>query len=130
MSDMHFREPNQVKWQGSRPGHNGTQVLESFTTVAIATTPFYTVPVGHTLFLTNVAVSSSINVSSVLWVNIHTDAPAFWRTLLVGETIINADRMALVNQYWPPVEIPSGYIIYVHQTVNVNIRITIHGWYE
>ena len=48
MATVH-REPNQVKWIGVRPGHNGVEVFEEF--YGNATAEFYEVPADSLLLL-------------------------------------------------------------------------------
>ena len=130
MALMKFREPNQVQWQGVRPGHNGTQVLESFSTALVVPTPFYTVPAGKTFFLTYAGLFQSINITGRLILDIYTDAPAYWRRLLTGLSLLNQISLAINVSYWPPIEVPAGYIFYVEQSAIAGVLAVIHGWVE
>jgi len=51
MALMKFREPNQVKWCGVRPGHNGTFTSAELRTAAAAWSVVYTVPVNTRLYI-------------------------------------------------------------------------------
>jgi len=53
MALMKFREANQVKWVGVRPGHNGTFVSAQGMCDAVAWVTFYTVPANKWLFITH-----------------------------------------------------------------------------
>jgi len=53
MALMKFREPNQVKWQGCRPGHNGTFESHQSFQNAVGNKTIYTVAVGKHLFITH-----------------------------------------------------------------------------
>ena len=130
MSDMHFREPNQVKWQGSRPGHNGTQVSETGT-ANTATVDLYTVPAGLVFhFCGWVFLSWGVGFGdgAHLWI---------WTTVALDRREINRgvhaanDGFTVVKSYWPPLEVPTGAIIrLISDNVNSVCFASIHGWVE
>ena len=130
MSDMMFREPNQVKWQGSRPGHNGTQVLENTESNVLNWVVLYTVPAGQTLFLTMVSFSWDQSVNNVWKIAIYDDVPALWKTLAIGRAILAAGNPFWMSTFWPPIEVPAGYHIQRYQDVAIAPCFTIHGWTE
>ena len=130
MALMKFREPNQVKWVGSRPGHNGTQVAEH----GIANNAgviFYTVTVGKTLYLTFYSFSiSTSGVTAESHFSIYTDGavhylylhsvvpPAAWQNLCSGT-------------FNPPLEIPAGYYFRLFASgVAATLQGSIVGWEE
>lgn len=51
MSEMSFREPNQVLWRGVRPAHLGTQILK-YADANAATVVVHTVSAGKVFYLT------------------------------------------------------------------------------
>ena len=130
MSDMHFREPNQVKWQGSRPGHNGTQVHLSQECVAIVPTSFYTVPAGKTLFITYAFMAVANPIASSNFLAIYTAVPALYRFIFKGYNAINTAGAACIANFWPPIEVPAGFHLYYSQTFNCLLSYVIHGWVE
>ena len=130
MSDMHFREPNQVKWQGSRPGHNGTQINVGLNINAIGATDVYEVPAGETAFITLLSLSHADNVNCSFWIRIYDAVPALYRNLWCGYHFLNFPTVTGQLKYWPPLEIPAGYFITFRQSVNADMFAHVHGWSE
>ena len=130
MSDMMFREPNQVKWMGSRPGHNGTQVLVDGTFLLLVPTVFYTVPVGQTLHITNMLLSRGQFVATFAYIAIYDDVPALSSIIFPVLWAIAPQGNPIINSYWPPIEVPAGYHLYISQTVNCQLVYVVHGWVE
>lgn len=127
---MNFREQNQVKWVGTRPGHNGVQVLER-NTANNGTTVIYTVPAGKTLYLVNWTLAFFAGgVTGDARMCIWDTTPAIWKFLAFMTVAVNdADNMELSTPF--PVEVPAQYTIRVsnfaagHWTTGL-----IHGWVE
>jgi len=130
MALMKFREPNQVKWQGVRPAHNGTQVLETDVVVS-GTKILYTVAAGKILYLTHaylgVGLITAIGIG-YLWIRDST--PTNLYLLGVVRSITDTPSGPSFPCYWPPIEIPATYDIAVIATANLEIHATIHGWVE
>ena len=130
MSDMHFREPNQVKWQGSRPGHNGTQVALHYGTAVAGEVLFYTVPAGVTFFLTYASMGLADDVAGVIMMSIEDLTPARWFTPIYAYTSIANNLIIPPSNFWPPLEVPTGFTFYSF-TVGASFRVSnIHGWVE
>ena len=130
MSDMHFREPNQVKWQGSRPGHNGTEWHEYEEQIGLGTTVFPAVPGGQRLFLTQMSLDVFTTVSAFAYVYVYTAVPALWRTLFGGIIALGTSEIECFN-YWPPLEIPAAYTIRITSAeAALRICLAAHGWVE
>ena len=130
MSDMMFREPNQVKWMGSRPGHNGTQVLLSDTVAAVVPTGFYTVPAGKTLFITSAFLNITNPVAVSYYLAIFNAVPALDQYLINTYYTAGQQIVPVQANYWPPIEVEAGYHLYYRQGVNALLTYTIHGWVE
>ena len=130
MSDMHFREDNEVKWQGVRPGHNGTQVLLSAQVAAVVPTSFYTVPVGQTLFITNIFMGRGSNPISGVFLAIYTAVPALHQYLALNNWQAVPYRAQISKAYWPPIEVAAGYHLYYSQSANCGLTYVVHGWGE
>ena len=130
MSDMHFREPNQVKWQGSRPGHNGTQILVGLEIAALNWSIVYTVPAGQKLFLTQAFLGVGGNATSAVYLGVYDDTPVLIHRLAGGWRQINQTWPGFHLNYWPPLELLAGYSIRYSQSVNTSIIVAIHGWTE
>ena len=130
MALMKFREPNQVKWQGVRPGHNGTQVLADGQ-CDNSTIILYTVPAGKVFYWCGwnmIAYGPAAAGDSYLY--IYTAVPAIWRRIQRFFYAIT-DSRALSKSYWPPLEIPEGYSIRLVSTVVGHaLQGSIHGWVE
>ena len=127
---MDFREPNQVKWVGARPGHNGTQVLAGVRTAVLNWTILYTVPAGKTLFLTHTFLSSSNAISSTILMAVYDTTPVLWQYLLGNYSQTNTSTPPTIANYWPPIEIPTGYTVQIYQVIDCGLMGTIHGWEE
>lgn len=130
MALMNFREPNQVKWLGSRPGHNGTQITE-FNVVDNGNVDLYVVPAGKRFFLTSWAVSA-INISggagngfmSVAIGGLNAFMPASFSSAL-------NEPMSEAGRFWPPIELAAAENVYIYSSVAAFfIRGSIHGWVE
>jgi len=130
MALMEFREPNQAKWQGTRPGHNGDQVLETGANNAVAVNLVYTVAPGAVLFLTHIGVGAVQGGANILTVHIYDNTPVSVESLMyctINPTISNS---YFSDRYWPPIEIPADYSIRVEATVALWYSWVIHGWAE
>jgi len=130
MALMKFREPNQVKWQGFRPGHNGEQIT-LFQNVTNGTISIYTVAAGKTFYLTD-------------WVFTVSDSVGGGRGLLLVQNLVPATEYYIVWHViqgiggWMescaltyPIEIPTGWKIRVSSDiVTTFVSGFIHGWVE
>lgn len=130
MSLMHFREPNQVKWMGVRPGHNGEQVL-AYDTVINGAQVVYTVPAGKVFFLCEANLLSISNVTGKIALTIYDAAPALLLTLGGISMIVAQSQGTDHYTYWPPIELPAGYSIRVESNIaGLEARSSIFGWIE
>ena len=127
---MHFREPNQVKWVGSRPGHNGTQVLVQGA-AENNTHTFYTVPVGQTFYWTFAAISYVGLAAGAVSLTIYDNLAAFV-CYVAGDILVAAvNTPGRAFNMCPPLEIPAGYTIRLTSgAIGLRIRCIIHGWVE
>lgn len=130
MADVEYREPNQVKWLGYRPGHRGDQVIE-YNNVSNGNQTVYTVPSGKTFFLTGWTFTANASATGVnaffnlrnaggglvlRWHYIHFDA--------VGQV---EDSRGLMF----PIEIPEDYYIEIATSAaTVDAHCTVWGWVE
>ena len=130
MSDMHFREPNQVKWSGVRPAHNGTQIRVGEEIVALLWTPVYEVPAGETGMITHISLSHGINAAALFYIAIYDATPALEQIIYRGFHILNWPETKCNFNYWPPMELPTGYSIQFYQNVNTSMVAQINGWSE
>lgn len=130
MAMMHFREPNQVKWVGVRPGHNGEQIIKQ-TNVANGTVVVYTVTVGKTLYLCTaelayVAVGAA---RAELWVESGGGVYLAGLLMLVGQAAVVGDPHIIT--FWPPLEVPSQYVIKLRSWAAApQVYGMIYGWEE
>ena len=108
MATVH-REPNQVKWIGVRPGHNGDQIHEYGTAVG-ATTVVYTVPADKILLLFGFNLITSCTVAGTASLGIYTAVPALHRYLSAGTVRANFS-MTISQDYVVPIEIAAAYSI-------------------
>ena len=130
MSDMHFREPNQVKWLGSRPGHNGTQVLAGVQTAVVGWTILYTVLAGETFFLTFASLGNFNNLSASLSMAIYDDGGVIDQYLGGYFTVAGQVGGGFVANFWPPIELAAAFSVRAHQLANCGMIAAVHGWAE
>lgn len=130
MSVMNFREKNRMRWVGVRPGHNGTQVLERrYATNARVTV--YTVGAGKVAFITHIALGSPSNVSGAVYCVIANTVPEDLWFPIIGYNITNMPSIHGEASYWPPIELPAGYIIAVFSgAAGLDVWCSVHGWEE
>lgn len=129
MAVMGFREPNQVKWTGTRPGHNGTQVVAS-AQASGNTQLLYTVPAGNTLYLCSAWISYDGGAAGRGLMYINTPGAVRW--LVPASAHITANGSYVYGMtYWPPLEVPAGYLIYsTSAVVGCLLSGNIFGWVE
>ena len=130
MAAMAFREPNQVKWVGTRPGHNGEQV-EKYNTATNGTAIVHTVTAGKTLYLVSAIIFPAAVNSGVGTVFIRDLLDAVW-TYLVGMTgALNFGLIGQTLSLYHPIEVPEGYDICVLSGgAGLTVYGAIHGWEE
>ena len=126
MALMEFREPNQVKWMGSRPGHNGAQKLIKIETAVPAL--LYTVSAGTTFFLTSYffGITSNGIGASDLQVRNAADAIQYYLGWVISYTSNPGNKVGMSFPF--PIEIPAGWDFYTSATLNTLGFIA--GWEE
>lgn len=110
MALMSFREPNVVKWIGTRPAHSWTQIAKGAQALN-ATVVIHTVTAGKTLFLVEslLALITGSSGIGLLWVRDGADALVRY----LGWAAWGAGLMSGDGHFQPmiPYEIPAGYDI-------------------
>ena len=130
MALMKFREPNQVRWQGVRPAHNGTQVWEHKDADNV-TIPIYTVPAGQVLYLCHASLSFLAIAAGGYALFVRDLLDAYYHGFIEGVQIAATDGLFVSDAYCPPIEVPAGFDIVVWSgAAGLNVRGTIHGWVE
>ena len=126
MSDMHFREPNQVKWMGSRPGHNGTQVIVMIDTAVSG--ELYEVTAGKTFYLTAFSVGQNMGVNQNCFLSVRNILDAgVYHLAHISVALGNMGGNCALSFYYP-LEIPSLFDFYIN-CANL-ARGFIAGWEE
>jgi len=121
-----FREPNQVKWIGVRPGHNGEQILENDTAINVLTS-IYVVPADKLLLLFAYDVSVYSGVAATGYFYIYDDTPAIFKSLAV-RSVAAAGTDSSCQGLWVPIEIPAAYSLrIITSNAGCSIRVCIHG---
>jgi len=130
MALMKFREPNQVKWVGVRPGHNGTQIIRS-QGADNATVELYLVPVGQTFYLCSASLGYRLVVDGYVKLFINDLVPAQWFLCFEDVLLALSPAQTVTDSYWPPIEVPAGYTFYI-QSAGAGLQAwgQIHGWVE
>jgi len=130
MSAMSFREPDQARWIGVRPGHRGEQVAAH--NIAINNTQIiHTVTAGKVLYLTDwvfeanagaAGWSADFEIRNVLDVLVYK---------IVTWYSGGVESRMLANSLFYPIEVPTGYdIIVSSNAVGLGTFGFIHGWEE
>jgi len=130
MSLMNFREPNQVKWVGVRPAHNGEQIIRSGS-ITGGTYLLYTVPSGKVFYLTYWdAVAHGSNVGyGVILVRDTSDVNQY--NIANFQTSNSTTELVKCCSLFYPIEIPGGWDICLYSdNASYRIRATIRGWIE
>ena len=127
MATVH-REPNQVKWVGVRPGHNGDQFIYSGETAVVGYSAIVEVPADYMFFLTYAAIWSRNLAAANYSLSIFDDTPAFLHYIIGGASGANICSPASVSNFDPPWEIEAGNWLYVGQNVNTLVAYCLHGW--
>ncbi len=130
MALMKHREPNMVKWQGSRPAHNGEQVHKE-ANAENESLIIHTVTAGKTFYLVYACLSYN---------GIATGKAAIYTTTNTGALIANLcseyctaaiSGKPTVMTFWPPLELSSLYRIYCRSyVVSLFAKGIIFGWEE
>ena len=109
------REPNQVKWVGVRPGHNGEQVVkwgDANNNLVV----LYTVPADKLLLIFGYFISYHGSVAGYGYLDVYTAVPAIWKRLYGGAVNVGEDFSA-TRDYSIPIEVPATYTVRVQSTV-------------
>ena len=118
-----FREPNQVKWIGVRPGHNGEQVFISLD--SIVTGVLYTVPADKILFLFDWHFGMASNVAAACLFQVRDDGGVVQANLAYVTSHTTATSANASNALWVPIEMPEAWDIYY--TAAARVRGYFHG---
>jgi len=132
MALMKFREPNQVRWVGSRPGHDGTQVYGYNAQNGVGNAIVYVVPADSTLFITYMFSTSRVGVAAACdgGLQIYTDGFVFWRVLMPHLYDLAGHQLYCVSLD-QPIEVPTGYSIRViSSNAALDVAGGIWGWIE
>ena len=126
MATVH-REPNQVKWIGVRPGHNGIEILESGN-VDNGTDVVYTVPADKLfLWFGWNAIMISNAYSAACYIGIFNAVPVLVKNIQTFGTGTNM-ATSLSKSYWPPLEVAAGFSIrFVSTAAGRTLDGSIHG---
>ena len=118
-----FREPNQVKWIGVRPGHKGEEIIKNIDLAASAIV--YTVPADKLLLLFDWSIGIIQNVNNGSRLQLRTAVPVVYAELFYVTSGINTAGQVASQSLNIPIEIPATYDIYV--TCTAVTRGYIHG---
>lgn len=130
MAHSLFREPNQVKWVGIRPAHNGERItaegIATNTTVDV-----YSIPIGKTLFLTWSSLSGRSNTSATLLLEVTDNLNNHLFTLHQGRTPSGGAGFDSDTALFYPIEIDGDNKIRVNSSsIALDATGAIYGWIE
>lgn len=130
MATMNFREPNQVKWIGTRPGHNGTQVTK-FLSVTAERDDLHEVTAGKVFYL----ISWTFSCRNVAAASRHGDFRIYTGAVVYYYMGLYSSATELpfivTGHHNPPLEVPAGYLFQVYSSgANLAAYASIHGWEE
>jgi len=130
MALMKYREPNQVLWQGSRPAHNGTQVILSLNRNVVNTYYMYQVPVGQTFFLTYGGLFTVPGVANRAWFGLSDAVPVVQWYAAFLDNQANYNNYTWSQNFWPPIEVPATWYVTFDINAAVSTVGTMAGWVE
>ena len=122
MATVH-REPNQVKWVGVRPGHNGEQVLIDINSAVNAI--LYTVPANKLLFLYDWHTTIVRDVANTINIEIRNNVAAHQCYLAYLSSIGTEIGNTTSNALQVPIELAEAWDINLLTTVTC--RGYLHG---
>jgi len=130
MALMIHREPNQVKWVGTRPAHNGVQVSKNVLATN-ATTIIYTVSDNKTLFLCTASLGHYGIATGGTYLGVRNDGDVFQYYIHYVMCQLNYPSVPVVVTFWPPLEIPEKWdIIVVSGVAGLSAMGYVFGWEE
>ena len=110
MATVH-REPNQVKWIGVRPGHNGEQILLPIDTAVNA--DVYTVPADKMLLLFDWHLGGVRAIGFTGHLYVYDDTPVVIASIATVSSEVGEPGTSTSNALWVPIELPEDYAIKV-----------------
>ena len=125
MATVH-REPNQVKWIGVRPGHNGEQIIKN-ALANNATVEIYEVPADKLLFIFGYFVSITAVVNVAGYLEIYTAVPALESTLYVAGARAGYSISVVHSFGNVPIEVAAGYFIKVRSSAAAPVDAGFNG---
>jgi len=130
MALMKFRQSNQVRWVGTRPAHDGTQVL-TYGTAVNAVDTFYTVPPGQVFYLTHVMWGYTSIAVGLTNLAIQDAVPAVISYCFYEVILATSEGKSGGVSYWPPIEMIEGWRLRLQSNAaGLTVRAAIHGWVE
>lgn len=134
-------EPNEVVWRGVRPiaGIRGVwpdidavRVIDSAYQAGAGSLIIYTVPAGKILFVTSAFLAARYSGAANAWgaigVRDALDAHQYWFAMVY---IVGANSYNTPLSYFPAVEVPAGYDVYVRSgDALLDANGIINGWIE
>ena len=130
MALMRFRESNKMKWRGSRPAHDGTQVGgEAWTTDALEIV--YLTGAGETFYCHYVSMCArTLTPGDTAFVSLY-DAGPLRVFHLIRMFFDVAGQMIHCAPFTFPVEVPSGWSIRVFSSAaSIDATAEAIGWIE
>ena len=130
MSAMNFREPNQARWLGVRPAHNGEQLV-AYNITTNDDRSIYQVPSGKTAYITSMIITAtSGSVGGNVQVN-YTDSANNLIKRLVNHFFRVTGNIAFSVSFNPPLELINQQRIRAYSNANdATITVFLHGWEE
>jgi len=130
MALMKFREPNQAKWSGSRPAHNGTQILK-YVNADNSVAKIHTANAGVTFYLTHVGITYRALAVGRAELFIADDGDVTQATIFSIITTAAGWSIGQTAAFWPPVEMGAGWYVAIgSNAAGLTVRGFCHGWEE
>lgn len=130
MALIKYREPNQAKWRGVRPAHNGTRV-HFWGYCNNNSVTLYTVTTGKTLYLVSELIKVVWTTSAARLTYIVTDAADAMVWTFINDQVGGNSFALTARDREYPFEIPSGYKIKLTSSgVGASIEVEGEGWEE
>ena len=130
MALMTYREPNQVRWVGIRPGHRGTQIIGDVL-IENNTADILQITAGKKGYITLITLSIMHAAAGYVYLYWTDSLNAILGTLFTNRSAINTKTTDLCINFSPPFEIGDNHKIRLRSSdVAVRPHATVIGWEE
>jgi len=130
MALMKFREPNQVRWQGVRPAHDGERFGAFVSLNGVGWNAVLPVHATMTRYVTYFYMGMPHNLVQRASLAVRNDVAAVIQQFGDWESVVANPGIWVCQSFWPPVEVPPNWTIDMNLSVAAWTRCGVLGWRE